>query len=199
MTMPLLLWRWLWFVSSRLFVVIGEFDFNFRCWFGICFQVSFLVAVVHFAHELQSCSAVRLGCDCDCDSRWSAFAKCDAWNFHDCLLWLLNSILVFGVDSWFWLRIVVKILFLLLLCMYCLRFVMWLWCSAWLRLRLRLCGKFCARQIVVWRMLNFAEPNFCWFCSIMIRAVLFYCTNFDMQSIVFDNCALLFCSTDFQL
>ena len=129
--------------------------------------------------------------------RWSAFVKCDAWNFHDCLLWLLNSILVFGVDSWFWLRIVVKILFLLLLCMYCLRFVMWLWCSAWLRLRL--CGKFCARQIVVWRMLNFAEPNFCWFCSIMIRAVLFYCTNFDMQSIVFDNCALLFCSTDFQL
>ena len=129
--------------------------------------------------------------------RWSACAKCDAWNFHDCLLWLLNSILVFGVDSWFWLRIVVKILFFLLFCMYCLRFVMWLWCSAWLRLRL--CGKFCARQIVVWRMLNFAEPNFFWFCSIMIRAVLFYCTNFDMQSIVFDNCALLFCSTDFQL
>jgi len=67
MTMPLLLWRWLWFVSSRLFVVIGEFDFNFRCWFGICFQVSFLVAVVHIVHELQSCSAIRLGCDCDCD------------------------------------------------------------------------------------------------------------------------------------
>ena len=30
-------------------------------------QVSFLVAVVHIVHELQSCSAVRLGCDCDCD------------------------------------------------------------------------------------------------------------------------------------
>ena len=31
------------------------------------FQVSFLVAVVHIVHELQSYSAVRLGCDCDCD------------------------------------------------------------------------------------------------------------------------------------
>ena len=197
MTMPLLLWRRLWFVSSRLFVVIGEFDFNFRCWFGICFQVSFLVAVVHIVHELQSYSAVRLGCDCDCDcveaALWSVMREIFTIVCCDCWIRLLVS----GVVSWFWLRIVVKILFLLLLCMHCLRFVMWLWCFAWLRLRL--CGKFCARQIVVWWMLNFAEPNFCWFCSIMIRAVLFYCTNFDMQSIVFDNCALLFCSTDFQL
>ena len=32
-----------------------------------CFQISFLVAVAHIVHELQSYSAVRLGCDCDCD------------------------------------------------------------------------------------------------------------------------------------
>ena len=36
------------------------------------FQVSFLVAVVHIVHEFQSYSAVRLGCDFDCDCVESA-------------------------------------------------------------------------------------------------------------------------------
>ena len=73
-----------------------------------CFQVSFLVAVVHIVHELQSYSAVRLGCDCDCD----------------CVEAALRSVM---------------------------------------------------REILVWCMFNFMEPNLCCnrFCLTLIDCILF--------------------------
>ena len=58
-------------MTSLLLFVMVIMSFMLRLFISMlilhCFEVCFIVAVVHIVDELKSYSAVGFGCDCDCD------------------------------------------------------------------------------------------------------------------------------------